>query len=271
MNLELIIKYIEQQGTKEDRARLWHLLRRVNIRSTPFFQKFLDLQNPDGGWPFKFQQRSPSTISDTFSAISRLLEWDAVEPAYTRMITPFILRLQRWDGSWEENPAIQKLESMTWMQSTALERSLLATARACTALTFLGYWGESALNGLNFLVSHLQEEGWIKEHQLISGIALSSFLLLKSPIFEPTLEISNILLNTIDTIEEISWLAEIMKGLYMAHVPKSDPLVDKCLKVLKQAQQSDGGWKANRKKETSVKVTLSIIAVLKYYAILPEY
>jgi squalene cyclase len=126
-------------------------------------------QNADGGWSWlgrwDFDEKIPSSITDTAYYLPALL--DAGVDIHSEEIikaSTFLVKAQRDDGGWAENPELRKTMSESWTWFSVDHSVTWITGLVITALIKAGYPHDASpvTRATEFLKSMQNEEGgWL--------------------------------------------------------------------------------------------------------------
>jgi squalene cyclase len=138
VDLTAAIAYVTEHGTVLEKARLLRLLLGVEP-GREAYQKLLDSQNPDGGFPSRPRPGSQSAVDSTLTALWQFDELGLDDhPAAGRALR-FLLAMQQPDGGWDENPALPAHDLPPWIVRGETSTRLYLTTYAAYWLGLFGY------------------------------------------------------------------------------------------------------------------------------------
>ena len=146
------------------------------IRNKPFdmfgvaFYLLYD-QNDDGGFPIFRIQNAPSSIFETCSRLSVLIDFELTKGLAVKNAVNFLLRKQKEEGFWEEPENLPE-EVPDWLRPGKIETRIFETVNVLDVLLSLNSIPQEKLKlGLAFLRKNLQD------NNLLKGFVHSSFIL----------------------------------------------------------------------------------------------
>lgn len=262
LNANLAIEFVKKNSDEEQKERLECILTGKKA-SEEILTSFLEIQNPDGGFPYGFERGKPSSIMDTLLALVRLEEYNSLDHESVGRITRFLFSIQNSDGSWEEPAIIEQFNPPFWMKPGDLKARVLTTAYTSFWLAKLNYIERDELHdAMDFLMRFVHPDGhfygflhtnWVgasflammlgKDHWAVRG-ALSYLRDVPADSWAPS---------------QLAWL---LWSLISAGFSSKDPDVKYFLAILNKKQWEDGSFEPENKGR-EVETTIEIIKTLK--------
>jgi len=269
LDTNLAIEFVRKNGNQEQKERLECILTGKKA-SDERLTSFLEIQNPDGGFPYGFQKGRPSSIMDTLLALVRLEDYNALDHESVDRITRFLFSIQNSDGSWEESAIIEQFNPPSWMKPGDLKARVLTTAYTSFWLAKLNYLDKDELHeAMDFLMRFVHPDGhfygflhtnWIgasflammlgKDHWAVRG-ALSYLRDVPVDSWVPS---------------QLGWL---LWSLTSAGFSARDPEIKYFLSILNRKQWEDGSFESEDK-GMEVETTIEIIKALKFLGLIEK-
>ena len=267
MDIRKSIAFLETKGTELEKARLQCILHGSHP-SPELCQGLFELQNTDGGFPFAMHRSNLSTLNETTVALWWLEELDLLTSPAADQALDYLIRTQRPDGSWDEDPGLAQYELPPWIQLGDPRTQLYLSAYAAYWLAVGGRTSLPAFRkALHFLIRHQDETGKFYGYLHTSWIATGVFMLSG----KRYREMANLGLQALSNRALSEWadsqIAWALDCLSQGGLPQSDPFVKKCLDELLIRQNPDGSWASEDGEASAVGATLQVIKVLKRYGL----
>lgn len=268
MNIKKSISFINTRGSEIEKARLLCILN--GIRPAPnIHQGLYALQNVDGGFPFGMKRGNLSSINDTTVALWWLEELDLLNSPAGNQAVDYLLRIQKTDGSWDEDPRLAQYQLPSWIKPGDLHSRLFLSAYATYWLAIAGMTSLPAFrSALHFLIRSQDKAGKFYGYLHTTWIATAVFLMAGqrySSIASQGVErLSSRALSEWED-SQLAWALDCLcKGGLSRHVP----LVRNFLAELLRRQKSNGSWASEDGEASAVGATLQALKVLKRYDLL---
>lgn len=262
IDANLAIEFVRKNGNQEQNERLECILTGKKV-SEEILVSFLEIQNPDGGFPYGFQKGRPSSIMDTLLALARLEDYNSLDHDSVERITRFLFSIQNSDGSWEEPAIIEQFNPPSWMKPGDLKVRVLATAYVSFWLAKLNYLDRDELHdAMDFLIRFVHPDGhfygflhtnWVgasflammlgKDHWAVRG-AISYLREVPVDSWVPS---------------QLGWL---LWSLTSAGFTAKDPEIKHFLSILNRKQWEDGSFESENE-GMEVETTIGIIKALR--------
>jgi len=268
MNISNAISFVEANGTSLEKYRLRFLLDKERNDEIPL-QHLRNLQNKDGGFPYKDEKGKVSCVNSTSNCLSLLLELQLDRSDVCKKTVEYLFQVQGKDGGWSENEAIMQYNPPFWDLPNDLKTTVWLTANITNFLIQLGYGNSSAVQkAVGFLLKHRDKEGKFFGFLHTTWISIGVF---------GQLEGSNcdIVKGALAVIEQnfeklmggagdFAWCLECF---YVAGLHKENPVVKRCIEESVHLQQENGAWKSADGEEFTVSTTINVLNVLKRYKV----
>ena len=268
MNITESISFVEANGTDLENARLRCLL--YGTQPEPgVLQPFLDLQNADGGFPFRMEQGNPTALNHTQVALLWMDELGLLDAPASQNAFEYVLRTQREDGGWNEEIAIAQYDPPPWAIPGEPWARVYLTAQSAFWLAVGGYRTSPGFqSALDFLLKHQEESGKFQGFLHNTWIATSVFWMAGALYAEPAGKglaalAARPLAKWVDS--QIAWALDC---LGRAGLPQDEPFVKAGLAELLRRRSAEGKWVSEDGEARTVGAVLEALKVLKCYELL---
>jgi hypothetical protein len=284
-----VLKYDPVPGIFE-KGSLYHQLKALSFlaergdnRLIDVLEKVKSSQNADGGWSWlgrwEFDEKIPSSITDTAYFLHPLI--DSGTDTHSKEVTKasaFLLKAQRDDGGWAENPELRKTMSESWIWFSVNHSVTWITGLVITALIKAGYPHDAlpVTRATEFLKNMQNKEGGWPSHAGIPKPSSTDMWTME--------EIISALLSCgekkdSDLIRKAE--SAIAKHRDRWQEPVENPLgvflmlgydreheyVTECIRHLIENQKEDGGWGFYNDWSSSPDQTVRWLEILLKYGI----
>lgn len=268
MDIDQSISFIESNGSDLEKARLNCLLH----GTTPLqeiIQGFIELQNEDGGFPFRMQKGNLSTINETTIALWWMEELELLASPTANQAFAYLQSTQQADGSWDEDPRIAQYELPPWMQLGDPKIRLYLSAYATYWLAVGGYINLPAFRkAIHFLIRSQDKSGRFYGYLHTTWIAVGA-ILMTGDRYATIVSLGIQALSDKPLTEwddsQIAWALDCLSA---GGLPKYDPFVEGCLVELLRRQNSNGSWASEDGEAHAVGATIQALKALKRYDML---
>ncbi|MEW6718629.1 MAG: prenyltransferase/squalene oxidase repeat-containing protein [Chloroflexota bacterium] len=269
MDITKAINFIEDHGTDLEKARIRHIL--YGTRPDPYvIQHLLDLQNPEGGFPYDLTPGNISSVSDTLNALWQMDELGMLNSPAADNALQYLLSVQSEDGGWDKDADIAQYDPPPWAKPGSLAPRLYLSAYAAYWLALRGFKDHlSFKKALDFLRPYQDESGRFAGFPHTTWIATSVYYIAGGE-YSPVAERGIRSLMEKPLIEwEDSQIAWALDCLSKAGFSKEHPFIQSCLEEIRQRQDANGCWVSEDGEAFTVGATLAALKVLKLYGLLP--
>jgi len=268
VNVQKAVVFVEAKGTSLEKYRLHFLLGKERNDEIPL-QHLRNLQNKDGGFPYNDEKGKMSCVNTTSNNLSLMIELGLDQSDVCRKTVEYLLKIQGEDGSWSENEAIEQYNPPFWDLPNDLRTTMWLTTSITNFLIKLGYRNSSAVQkAVGFLLKNRDNEGKFAGFMHSTWISIGVFGQLKgsnSDIVKRALKVIEQNFEKLrDGVGDFAWCLEC---LYVAKIPKENPLGKRCIEELVNSQQENGAWKSADGEEFAVSTTINVLNVLKKYEV----
>ena len=264
MNIQKAIGFIKENGTALERYRLRYLLGEEKSSELPL--RYLgNLQNDDGGFPYKSEKGKESSVNVTSSNLSLLIELELSESNVCEKTLEWLLNIQGQDGSWDESKAITQYSPPFWDVPGDLKTKMWLTASISDDLIKLGH-GKSQVvrKATDFLLKNRDKEGKFAGFLHSTWIAVGVFGQLEGADSETVKKALRVLDKNLcrmeDGASDFIWCLECC---YAAGISKEESVVKKCISRVIELQRENGAWASIDGERYAASTTISALRVLK--------
>ncbi len=268
------ILFVTDHGTILEKARLLYLL--MDMPPSPeAYQKLINSQNPDGGFPSRPRPGSQSAVDSTLTALWQFDELGLLEGASARRALDFLEAMQRPDGGLDENPDLPQHDLPPWIVPGSLNTRLYLTAYAAYWLALTGRAQHPGFPGaLDFLAAHQAENGQMPGYLHTNWLAAAAFGLAElaglSGYAHPYAQ-GLAFLQAHPFSEwadsQVAWAIDCLSRLGLN---AQQPFIASALAELQRRQAPDGSWASEDGPAFAASATVGAIKVLKHYGLVGE-
>ena len=268
MNIPKAVSFVEANGTTLEKYRLRFLLGKEWNDEIPL-RHLRNLQNKDGGFPYNDEKDKVSCVNATSNNLDLMIELGLDKSDVCRRTVEYLLKIQERDGSWSENEAIKQFNPPFWDLPNDSKTTTWLTANITNFFVQLGYRNSTAVKeAAGFLLRNRDNEGKFAGFLHSTWISIGVFGQLEgnnSDIVKKALKVIEQSIERLrDGVGDFAWCLEC---LYVAGIPKENPLVKRCIEELVNSQQEDGAWQSADGRKFTVSTTINVLKVLKKYAV----
>lgn len=280
VNLGEAVAFVTEHGTILEKARMLRLLMGMEA-GRESYQKLVDSQNADGGFPSRPKPGSQSAVDSTLTALWQFDELGLTgHPAAARALD-FLRAMQQPDGGWDENPALPAHDLPPWIvrgdEGTRLYLS-----------SYAAYWlgllddprGAAFQRGLSFISARQEQGGRIPGYLHSNWLAASALLLSPEPPQSSTENEQGYAQHAARIIDFLaglpfadwddSQIAWAIDCLTRAGLPAAHPWMQRTLPELVRRQAADGSWSSEDGPAFAASATVSAIKALKQHGLVDE-
>jgi len=270
MDIAESVSFVEENGTDLEKARMRYIL--YGVKPEPdVIQPFVELQNADGGFPFRLVQGNPSALNNTLIALCWMDEMGMLGSPMANRAFRHVLAAQRDDGGWDEDASIAQYGPPPWASPGDLRARLYLSSQSAFWLIAGGYGSHPGFQrALDFLLKHQEESGRFQGFLHTTWIATSVFVMAGD-------QYSKVVRKGLEALMDIplsewvdSQICWALECLGKAGLPKDDPFVEKGLAELARRQGADGRWISEDGETRTVVAIIGALKVLKHYGMLPQ-
>ena len=216
-------------------------------------------QNDDGGFPIFRIQNAPSSIFETCSRLSVLIDFELTKGLAVKNAVNFLLRKQKEEGFWEEPENLPE-EVPDWLRPGKTETRIFETVNVLDVLLSLNSIPQEKLKlGLAFLRKNLQD------NNLLKGFIHSSFILVsilcKINDDENALKVFHSLTNKLLELD-IDALIWAINCFIKCQFLRESTIIKQLIEKISSMQQNDGGLPGENMKQRA-NLTMDFLFLLK--------
>jgi len=224
-------------------------------------------QNDDGGFPIFRIQNAPSSIFETCSRLSVLIDFELTKGLAVKNAVNFLLRKQKEEGFWEEPENLPE-EVPDWLRPGKTETRIFETVNVLDVLLSLNSIPQEKLKlGLAFLRKNLQD------NNLLKGFIHSSFILVsilcKINDDENALKVFYSLTNKLLELD-IDTLIWAINCFIKCQFLRESTIIKQWIEKISSMQQNDGGLPGENMKQRA-NLTMDFLFLLKNWGNLKFY
>lgn len=268
MDIQKAISFVEENGTELEKYRLDYLLGEERDDKVPL-RYLKELQNDDGGFPYKNEKGKPSSVNNTSSNLGLMIELELTDSEVCRNTLNYLIGIQGEDGGWDENHAINRYNPPFWDLPGDLKTKMWLTANILNHLIQLGYRGSEVVRkGKEFLLRNRDKEGKFAGFLHSTWISVGVLGQLEGAHSEVVKKALEVIEQNLDRLEDgagdLIWCLECF---FAAGISKDRPMVKKCIDKVIVLQRQDGAWASGDGEEYNVSTTINAMRILKMYEV----
>lgn len=259
------IEFIRNKGNEVEKLKLALMLGEKSA-TKEVVMEHLNLQNSDGGIPFRMRKDSLSTIGPTITFFKDFLILDMKDEIedYLSKAVNFLLMNQTEEGYFEEPQSIKNFEPSVWETPGTEPNRIYCTAIVINFLLGLGdeTYRNFITKSLDYLSRNWRDDAGFKSYPHALWNAIPAFIAIKGE-YDSIARRGLEMLQTFNLenypSSSLVWMAEsfINAGL------ENHKFVTRLLDVLLHRQTSDGKWESEDGEEYDSTTTLTVLLVLK--------
>lgn len=264
IDVEKAINFIREKGKPIDKLKL-SLMLNENSDTLEKLAEYLNIQNSDGGIPFRMREGSISTIGPTITFFKDflILNKQEIVKEFLEKGVNFILENQHDNGFFEEPISIKNFDYSPWETPGTEPNRIYCTSIVLNFL--LGVDEQRYNNIINKCIDYLSRK-WrydtgFKSYPHALWNAIPSFVKIKGmedSISKRGLEMLQTFQLDSYPSSSLVWMIESFINVGL----ENHSCVEKVVKVLEQRQVSNGWWSSEDGEEYDSSTTLSVLYVL---------
>mgnify|MGYP005815323665 CR=1 FL=1 len=269
VDLGAAIAFVTEHGTVLEKARLLRLLMSVEP-GREAYQKLLDSQNADGGFPSRPRPGSASAVDSTLTALWQFDELGLnAHPAAARALA-FLLAMQQPDGGWDENPDLPAYDLPPWIVRGDPGARLYLTTYAAYWLGMLGYAQHTAFKAaLAYISARQTPSGQIPGYLHSNWLGIAAFLV-DGGYTQNAGKGMDYLASLPFSEWDDSQIAWAIDCLTRAGLPHEHPWLAAALPELLRRQAADGSWSSDDGPAFAASATVTAIKALQRHGLVGE-
>lgn len=262
IDLNAALNFVSQNGTILEQARLLRIL--MDVEPSPeAYQKLLDSQNPDGGFPSRPRPGSASALDSTLTALWQFDELGLWQLEAAQRAMDFLVAMQQPDGGWDENPALPEHDLPPWIRPGEQATRLYLS-------TYAAYWlgarGRRPLpafrRGADFIAAQQQLDGRIPGYLHNNWLGAAVFLFGGDDYAQNAARSIDFLRAIPPDGWEDSQVGWAIDCLTRAGMESDHPLIRALLDDLTRRQAADGSWASEDGPAFAASATVGAIKAL---------
>ena len=270
IDLTAAIGYVSENGTILERARMLRMLMNVEP-ARESYQKLLDSQNPDGGFPSRPKPGSESAVDSTLTALWQFDELGMLDTGPARRALDFLRAVQRPDGGLDENALLPQHDLPPWIRPGELPTRLYLTTYAAYWLGVVhgaleageGHDDPTFNRAVEFIAAHQREDGAVPGYMHNNWLGASAFRFAGPAYAERAEAVLGYLLRLPPGDWADSQVAWALDCLTRAGLPADHPFTQFARAELIRRQAPDGSWASEDGPSFAASATVGVIKVLK--------
>ena len=270
MDISQSIDYILKHGIEAEHARMKCII--YNTAPDPKVVYSIEaLQNQDGGFPCRKTKGYPSCINDTLNAFWQMDELGMLDSPTAQKTKDYLLKRQKVDGSWDEEPSALAFDLPPWAKPGDLKARIYLTAYSIFRLALGGDVNQVVFTkALEFLRKHQDETGQFYGFFHSTWIATGAFLLAGNSYLHVTQKgiqalMARPLAKWVDS--QLCWALDCLGH---AGLPKGHPFIDASLAELMVRRSPEGIWISEDGEAQTVSATIEALKVLKLFGCIED-
>jgi len=268
LNITKAVSFVESNGTALEKYRLHFLLGKERNDDVPL-RHLRELQNQDGGFPYKDEKGRVSCANDTNNILHIMVELELNKSDVCRKTVEYLFKIQKEDGSWSENEKIKAYNPPFWDMPNNPNTTMWLTADIAHVLIQLGYSNFPAVQkATTFLLKNRDNEGKFAGPLHSTWISIGVFGRLEGSNSDIVKKALKVIEQNFERLKDGAGnFAWVLECLYVAGIPEENPVVKRCIEELVNSQQENGSWKSADGEEFTVSITINVLNVLKKYEV----
>jgi len=268
LNIPKAVRFVEVNGRALEKYRLNFLLGKERNDEIPL-RHLRNLQNKDGGFPYNDEKGKLSCVNATSNNLSLVVELGLHKSDVCRETVEYLLKIRGKDGSWSENEAIEQYNPPLWDLPNDLKTTMWLTANITNYLIELGYGNSTAVKeAAGFLLKNRDNEGKFAGFLHFTWISIGVFGQLEGSTSDTVKKALKVMEQNIEKLKDgVGDFAWCLECLYVAGIPKENPVVKRCIEELVNSQQESGAWKSADGERFTVSTTINVLNVLRKYKV----
>jgi hypothetical protein len=268
LDLNKAIQYVSENGTILEQARLLRLLMDVEP-SREAYQKLLDSQNADGGFPSRPRPGSQSALDSTLTALWQFDELGLWQLSAAQRSIDFLVAMQQPDGGWDENPELPEHDLPPWIRPGEQATRLYLS-------TYAAYWlavrGKRPLpvfrRGAAFIAGQQEEGGRIPGYMHNNWLGAAVLHLAGEGYAQNAARGMEYLQSIPFPDWEDSQIAWALDCLTRAGLSGEQPFIRAMLQELLRRQAAEGCWAAEDGPSFAASATVGALKVLHQHGLI---
>lgn len=264
MDVTKAVQFVYDHGDALQEARLKCILGE-SLTPWDLVGPFLDLQNPDGGFPLGRKQGNLSTVEDTLDALWWLEELFLLKSVVGQSACEYLTEKQTRAGCWDADASLMTAYP-EWIIPGDLGTQMYLTSYSAYWLNFMPEKDRNAIDrACKFLLEHQDPYGKFAGPRHATWLSASD-LYMQGFAFHASADKAVFYLASIPMGQwEDSQLAWAISSLGNAGLSTDMPFIANGLKELQRRQASDGSWSSEDGPAYTVEATIGVIKALKFH------
>ena len=264
MDLKKAIQFVIDHSDALQEARLKCILGE-SLTPWDLVGPFLELQNPDGGFPIGLQQGNLSTVEDTLDALWWLEELLLLKSVVGQSACEYLTNKQTRSGCWDADASLATSHPQ-WIIPGDPGTQMYLTSYATYWLSLtLGKNNPAVDLACKFLVNNQEASGKFIGPLHATWLSACN-LYMKSFNFHEFADKGVFYLASLPMKQwEDSQLAWAINSLGNAGISSDMPFISNGLQELQRRQDKDGSWCSKDGPAYAVEATIEVVKALKFH------
>lgn len=268
MDIQKAAKFVEAHGSELEKYRVHYLLGTERNDEIPL-RYLRNLQNEDGGFPFKDEKGRANGAYDTDNNLHIMAELGLEKSDVCRKTVEYLFKIQKEDGSWSENEAVKAYNPPFWDMPDNPRTTMWLTADITNVLIQLCFRNHPVVQKATaFLLENRDNEGKFAGPLHCTWISVGIFGQLEGSRSDIVKKALKVMEQNVEKLKDGAGdLGLCLECFYAAGITKENPVVKTCIEELVNSQQEDGSWISADGSKYTIPVTINAMNVLKKYRV----
>ncbi|NHK32536.1 MAG: terpene cyclase/mutase family protein [Asgard group archaeon] len=270
VDVEKAVDFIKKNGSDHDIAKLNIILEKdTALHKQKLLDYYIQLQNPDGGFPYLQQKNSISTINITTYSLLTMMDYEIDENNTFDSAIEYLYKNQHENGSWNEPLTLIEFKPPIWDDPREPFTPIWLTANVCFLLTRLGFISSPNLKkGINYLLQKKDSLGKIEGFLQSTWLFTASLALIEGSDSKLVVEMLSVIYQNLEKIMNSSNVIWCLQSLLDGGISLKNNIVEKLMQNLISQQKNNGIWTSIDGIDFNSRTTVAVIYILKKLSML---